>query len=94
MALIIAKMTDGVLMTVQIESIKWFSNQIHPCFGLSKSIIDNTVDYDGCKISHEDEGNITMSMKSYLKKTSPIDMGRARRNHTIIWKALPRCQSY
>lgn len=77
MLLIISKVTDNLLMARQAESIQWVSEQIQHHFGLIKSIIDDTVDCNGCRIGQVIERNITISMESYVTHISLIDTTRA-----------------
>lgn len=58
--------------------MKWLYKQMNRRFGLSKCTVDGKVDYNGCRISQDAEGNITHSMETYLRNINSIDITRAR----------------
>lgn len=77
--LIIAKVTDDVLMAGTLIAMKWLSRQMDKRFGLSKSTIDDTIDYNGCRITQDDDGSITLDMTKYMQNIQSIDISRSRR---------------
>lgn len=77
--LIITKVTDDILMADTIEAMYWLSRAMHKIFGLSKLIIDETISYNGCRITQTDDRTTYMGMTAYLKGILPIDVPRNRR---------------
>lgn len=77
--LILAKVTDDILMAGTIVAMKWLSRQMDKRFGLSKSTIDGAIDYNGCRITQDVDGSITMDMTSYMQNIDGISISRSRR---------------
>lgn len=77
--IIIAKVTDDLLMGGSPSEIQNFATEIKKRFDVSKVIIDGAVHFNGCTISQDEEGNVEMSMFDYMAALRPIDIGSARR---------------
>lgn len=48
-------------------------------FKVSKTLIDEPVDFNECIIEQDGKGNISMSMKKYMQTIKPIAITRTRR---------------
>lgn len=60
--LILAKITDDMLFAGTVDDKTGLRNAMHAQFGLSNSIIDKAVIYNGFWIEQSEEGEITTSM--------------------------------
>lgn len=78
-AMIMAKVTDDLLFAGTIYDMKDFSRRIGQRFKVSKTIIDQPINFNGCRIVQDTEGNITMDMSSYTSSIRDIDVTRNRR---------------
>lgn len=59
---ILVKITDDILFSGKEEMMKDFTAAIRKRFDISKAIIDSDMNFDGCKIQQDKEGNITTVM--------------------------------
>jgi len=62
--LLIAKVTDDLLMSGSVAAIEEFTRQLQGRFEISKVVIDTKVEFNGCTLSQTSHGDIRMSMQS------------------------------
>ena len=77
--LMIAKVTDDLLMAGSVEYMRWFKDIIGKRFPISKCIVDSTVQFNGCRISKSKHGDIEMSMDAYVTAIPFLFVDRDRR---------------
>lgn len=61
-SLLLAKLTDELLISGSHLSMKTFSQRISSRFSISKSIIDDVIKCNGCTISQSEQGSVQLSM--------------------------------
>lgn len=79
LSLVIAKVTDDLLMIGERPELESFVAALGKRFPISKTIIDMPIKFNGCRIEREPDGDITMSMKDYAADISYIQINRDRR---------------
>lgn len=77
--MLMAKVTDDLLMVGSAGNLADFVKMLGTRFPISKSVIDDTIRFNGCLIRREDSGDITMSMAEYSESIGYLDMTRERR---------------
>lgn len=78
--LILAKVTDDILIAGNVDEIQQFIQLISQRFKISKSITNKPINFNGCQISQRADGSISMSMKEYLDSVNAIQLGKNRRS--------------
>lgn len=78
-SMLLAKVTDDLLISGKTDVLKNFLQQLTKKFKVSKSILDSQIDFNGCRITQDEEGNITMDMKKYVDSIQSLDITRSRR---------------
>lgn len=77
--LILAKITDDLLIAGTTNEMEEFVARISGRFDVSKTIIDAPINFNGCRISQDERGDVTMDMTAYLNTIKPMDITRNRR---------------
>lgn len=77
--LIAVKVTDDILFAGKIPDLKHFAEEISARYKVRKIIIDDIINFNGCKISQGSIGNIIMDMTEFLLKLIPIKIEKQRR---------------
>lgn len=77
--LIIAKVTDDILIGGHSGYIREFITRLQARFIVGKVVVGNTFIFNGCEIEASKLGNVTLSMKNYLDRVKPIPLSRSRK---------------
>lgn len=77
--LMVAKVTDDLLIAADTETMREFIKKVNERFKVSKSVVDEQILFNGTRIMQDSAGNISMTMKDYMKSIKPITLSRARR---------------
>lgn len=77
--LIIAKLTDDILIGGKINAVKEFSALISKRFKISKEVIDSEIRFNGCIISKRSSEDIILSMEDYVKSMKPMNLSKGRK---------------
>lgn len=80
--LLVAKVTDDILMAGTKEAMQQFSEEISSRFTVSKTIIDAPVKFNGCDIAPHADGSIELSMGTYMRGVEYISLTHDRRRQT------------
>lgn len=80
--MIAAKVTDEILLACNISDLNDFAEDISKRYKVRKIIIDDTIQFNGCNIYQDNEGNITMDMSNFLSNIKPISIDKARRKQS------------
>lgn len=70
--MILAKVSDDILVVGKQEEIENFTNQMQSRFTVSKIIMDEDIIFNGCCISRDVDGDLRMSMESYASDLKPV----------------------
>lgn len=76
---ILAKVVDDLLIASNIGNINGFSRALHKRFEVGKFRIDSNLVFNGCEIQQDEDGNIFMSMNSYMSKLQLMELSRERK---------------
>ena len=76
--LLIAKVTDDLLIAGALEHIDTFNEAITKRFPISKVIRDGQIKFNGAYIEQNKPGSITLSMDRYLHEIGHIPIDKAR----------------
>lgn len=68
-----------MLLAGSVEAMTKFTDGMHYCFDLSKSIIEEPLIYNGCRISHTERGDIMISIYEYMTSIPYVYVSRSRR---------------
>lgn len=79
---ILVKVTDDILFAGKIDSMNHFVKLIRKRFEISKEIIDQPVNFNGCKIEKDREGSISINMDAYMQNLEGVEVDRVRRKQT------------
>lgn len=63
--------------------MKSFTELLRKRFEVGKFLIDEKLLFNGCEIEQDKDGSITMSMKRYLERLTPINISRSRQKMRI-----------
>lgn len=77
--IIAVKVTDDILLAGSIPHLNKFAEEISDRYKVSKVIIDDTINSNGCTITQDERGNISIDMTEFLSKLNPIATDRNRR---------------
>lgn len=77
--LLIAKVTDDLLMAGSIANMKAFTDKLQRRFNISKIRNNEPINFNGCAISQSNTGDILLSMQSFAKGINRIPLSRSRR---------------
>lgn len=77
--LLLAKITDDLLFAGTMQDMNEFVEKISARFKISKAIIDAPIDFNGCRITQDEHGDISMNMTTYVNSIQPMDVTRNRR---------------
>lgn len=81
--MILAKVTDDMLIAGSIEEIKNFITQVEKRFPISKSIINDDIKFNGCDITQDENNTIKMSMNAYVRNMKYIEIPTERKKHRL-----------
>lgn len=81
--LLLAKVTDDMLIAGSTAEVKAFITQISGRFPISKAIVNDEIKFNGCDISQDGEDNIKISMEEYLREVKCIDIPAERKKHRL-----------
>lgn len=81
----VAKITDDLLLAGTREFIQKLSNSLSNRFSVRKTIIDETILFNGCRIRKERDGSVTLDMQQYLSDISYLVADKLRRKE---WESL------
>lgn len=73
------KVTDGILLSGKIQELYKFVEAIYARYEVRKAIIDDVINFNGCEIYQESDGNIHMDMTTFMQKIKPIEIDKERR---------------
>lgn len=77
--MLLAKLTDDLLLAGDLNIMETFSAKIGKRFKLGKVVINSEIKFNGCKISQSMNNDIILSMSDYLEYIKPLNIARARR---------------
>lgn len=80
--MIMAKITDDLLFAGSKERMGQFVESIQARFSISKIIVDGPIDFNGCRITQDVHGNITMDMGAYTDSIKQMEITRNRRKES------------
>lgn len=75
--LLVAKVTDDLLMAGTLSNMKYFTEQLKRRFHISKVILDEKRHFKVCSISQSKTGAILMNMQTFADTMQPIPLSRA-----------------
>lgn len=81
--MILAKVTDDLLIAGEPAEIRRFIEHIGERFPISKAIIDSGIKFNGCDITQGLDGTISLSMENYMSEMTPIDISPERKKHRM-----------
>ena len=76
--LILAKMTDELLMAGETKHIEVFNGLIAERPSISKVILEGQIKFNGADIQQDRQGSITLSMDGYMHAISQIQLDKLR----------------
>lgn len=76
--MILAKVTDDLLFAFDMNNMKEFSDKLRKIIKVSKTLIDQPIYFNGCRIVQDDDGNLTMDMDRYVKRINCMEIKRRR----------------
>lgn len=77
--LIIAKITDVLLMAGHSLEMEEFVEQTSKEFNTSKVVVGTEAVFNGSRILQDQDGNVTMDMRDYVEGIDPIDIADERK---------------
>ena len=77
--LLVAKVTDDVLIAGSNESIRRFAGELKQDFKVSRITIDEPFFFNGSYVEQDQAGNVSLSMRSYITRLKPIELSRMRK---------------
>lgn len=77
-SLILAKVTDDLLIAGERENIEEFNKSIAQRFPISKVILEGQIQFNGATIRQDENGSITMSMDRYMHEIGQIQLDKTR----------------
>lgn len=77
--MIAVKVTDDIPVAGAITDIIAFARDISNRYKVQKITIDNDIQFNGCEISQDVNGNIRMDMSSFFHNVKPITLHKYRR---------------
>lgn len=80
--MMLEKVTDYMLISGDNSTMNRFLKEVSRRFKVRKSIIDAPINFNGTRIEQDEEGNIKMVMKAYMKSINQLDVNRARRKES------------
>lgn len=79
-SLLIAKITDDLLMAGRPSEMESFVEMLSKTFKTSKVIIGDEILFNGSRIIQDREGNVTMDMYDYIEQIRSIEISMERKN--------------
>lgn len=79
---ILVKVTDDILFAGKMDAMNNFVKLIRQRFEISKEIVYQPVNFNGCKIEQDKEGSISINMDEYMRKLEGVEVDRVRRKQT------------
>ena len=76
--LILAKVTDDLLIAGETKHIEAFDGLITERFPISKVILEGQIKFNGADIQQDSQGSITLSMDGYMHAISQIQLDKPR----------------
>ena len=76
--LILAKVTDDLLIAGQMQHIEVFNKNIEKRFPISKTVIDGQIKFNGAFIQQDSQGSIKLSMDGYMHEIKHMHVDKAR----------------
>ena len=76
--LMIAKLTDDLLMAGTKVAMRQFADLISKRFTISKVILQGEIKFNGCSILRDESGDIRMSMNEYVAGIEPVQLSKNR----------------
>lgn len=77
--MMLAKITDDLLIAGDRSTMEEFVTETAKRFKVSKTIIDDPINFNGTRIEQDTEGSITINMDAFMESIEPLDITRARR---------------
>lgn len=81
--LLLAKVTDDMLIAGSTAEVKSFIDQIGGRFPISKAIVNDYIKFNGCDITQDEQDNIKISMEAYMGEVKYIDISPERKKHRL-----------
>lgn len=81
--MIMAKVTDDLLMASSNAEIESFIKLIGKSFPISKAIVDNGIRFNGSDIMQDTDGTIHLSIEKYLSEMNQIEISMERKKHRL-----------
>lgn len=81
--MVMAKVTDDLLMASPTAEIDYFIKLIEKRFPISKEIVDEGIKLNGSDINQEKDGTIRLSMERYLGKMNQIELAMERKKNRL-----------
>lgn len=66
-------------MAGDVKTMHEFSEEISKRFQISKTIVDDEVQFNGCTIRQAEDFSITLSMQEYVKSIRPLNISAQRK---------------
>ncbi len=77
--LVLAKLTDDLLISGKKDNIIEFSNAIRKRFTTRKVVLDGEIIFNGCILRQEENGDVLLTMQKYLDNICEIPLSKTRR---------------
>lgn len=78
-SMLLAKITDGFLITGDLLTLNEFVERLITRFQIRKAIIDSPINFHGCRIQKDEDGNVKINMDEYLNQIETLSITRYRR---------------
>lgn len=76
--LMVSKVTDDILMAGSAHDLRQFASTMAQEYKLSKVVIDDEIQFNGCTIRKEEDGHTTIDMVEYMDRISQINIDADR----------------
>lgn len=80
--LMLAKITDDLLLSGSGHANSIFIEKIKARFKISKAIVEEIMSFNGCMVNRSDDEAISMNMTEYISVVEYIDLERGRRKES------------
>lgn len=80
--LMVAKVTDDLLIAASAGVMKEFVEQVRKRFKISKSITNGPILFNGALIDRNERGDVSITMQPFMESLKPIELPRSRRKQS------------
>ena len=77
--LLVAKLTDDLLLAGTHNELRAFTEQISARFKISKTITTGEIKFNGCTITKNNGGDIQMTMDEYAQEITAIEISKGKK---------------